>query len=417
MARPRQKIFKNLPKFVMMRNGRFYLEPKGLLRETLGGRASFPLGKSFGEMHQNYTEITKNLIPVVDSGYTLSDLIHSYLRDISATSKASATYETDVKSANAILKRFSQFRPEDIRKKHITKYQAKRWDELQKKNKALYEKKVKEKYFNSDSNLIPDDPIKYFGNRTVNKEVAFLSAVMSYAVDLEIIDKSPCANIKYRVEESRKRYISHEEFENFCSFAKARNPLLAAYIRFRYITGRRDCEIRALRREHVGTEGITFYIAKKAKRGAKTPVLQVWNNSFWAAYKELAEASAMVVRSEIDKQFYSNKNASSHLLCNRQGVPYTADGWSGIFRKIMNEALKEGVLEMPFTLHDIRSKTATDIGNLAEASDVLAQSNFKTTDKHYMVVKRKIAALDTDKLEKQKRKSQISENAVNFGIE
>lgn len=395
MARLRQQGSHQLPKYVMHRNGKYYLEPKGTLREKLGGKASFPLGRSYGEMYQNYNEITKDIPSQTADGYTLSKLVHEYLRNVSATKKAESTYKTDIKTARTVLSKFFDCRPEDITTHDIYQYQEKRKAELQTKHKDLYAKRLKEKYFNAPESLIPDNAISYFGNKSVNKEIAFLSSVMRYAARIGVVERSPCIGIEYLKEEPRRRYITDKELEDFCAFARDRNPMLAAYIRLRYITGRRNCEVMPLRQDHVEQDGIVFLIAKQKGRGIRVPYLQEWNDDFREAYEEVVDALRKAKPSAPAPIGTTPTSSSGHLICSRKGTQYSYDGLSGSFNRIMNAAIQEKVLEVRFTLHDIRSKTGTDIDDLAEASRVLAHLDSKTTRKHYRRQVERIKALDT----------------------
>jgi integrase len=49
----------------------------------------------------------------------------------------------------------------------------------------------------------------------------------------------------------------------------------------------------------------------------------------------------------------------------------------------MVKALKEGVLAVRFTTHDIRAKAATDAGNIERASELLGHSDSRVTGKYY----------------------------------
>lgn len=383
MPRLRSAQTNHLPKYVMLRKGRYYLEPKGVLKEALGNKSSHALGKSFGEMFDNYHKLTASL----HSGervYTLSELVNEYLSNVSAAKKAKSTYETDLKTAKTILRVFSDFRPEDIRTKHIYLYQRERKKELREKHKARYESLREEKYFNAPEELIPDNPEETMGNRTVNKEISFLSAVMKYAVRIGVIDQSPCVDIEYLPVEARMRYVTDEEFDAFCDFARERNPLVAAYVNFRYITGRRDCEVLGLRKEHIRPEGVLFYLAKKRRKGIGVPVIQEWNDDLRAAYAEVLKASWGPASSTLNKKGARPKPESEYVVCNRYGNQYTPDGWRAIFNRVMRAAVEEGVLEKRFTSHDIRSKTATDMENLADACEVLAHSDKKITRSNYL---------------------------------
>ena len=382
MPRLRSAQTNHLPKYVMLRKGRYYLEPKGVLKEALGNKSSHALGKSFGEMFDNYHKLTAGL----HSGervYTLRELVSEYLSNVSAPRKAVSTYKTDEKSSKTILRVFSDFRPEDIRTKHIYIYQRERRNELREKHKARYEQLMEEKYFNAPKEMIPDNPGETLCNRTVNKEISFLSAVMKYAVRIGVIEQSPCVDIEYLPVDARKRYVTDEEFDAFCDFARQRNRLVAAYANFRYITGRRDCEVLGLLKEHVRPDGIVFYLAKKSKKGAGAPVLQEWNDDLRAVYAELLQASWRPASSTLKKKGARPRPESEYVVCNRSGNQYTPDGWRSIFDRVMRAAVEEGVLEKRFTSHDIRSKTATDMETVADACETLAHSDEKVTMENY----------------------------------
>lgn len=234
----------------------------------------------------------------------------------------------------------------------------------------------------------------FLGNRTINKEISFLSAVMNYGTQIGVLKVSPCVGIKYLRELPRKRYITDQELKAFCEFVGKSNPLMVAYLRFRYITGRRDCEVLSLEYDDVVPEGIMFYIAKKSGLGVRFPVVQIWNDSFREVYNELVGAAASVHGSKPSNQDDSSSQRRRHVICKKNGERYTTEGWSAIFRRLMDSAIREGILEQRFTLHDIRSKTASDIRNVAVASRVLAHYNIATTDKNYNLLDEKIPALD-----------------------
>lgn len=364
MARKRQKVFNHLPKYVMHRKGRYYLEPKGVLREILGGKASFPLGRTYSEMFQEYNRLTK-LFKEDDRNYTLSKLVHEYLSKVSAVERANSTYETDLKTSRVILRVFSDFRPEEIRQKHIYQYQNQRKEQV--------------------------------SNRSVNKEISFLSGVLRYAAQIGAIDQSPCVGIKYLKTKPRDRYITNEELQAFYEYAKTKNPLVAEYINFKYISGRRDCELLTMKFDHVLSEGIISLVAKRLSKGDRKPVLQEWTDDLHEAYEKLVAAAWVPSSATLKKKGYMPPKKGEYLISTRKGEPYTSDGWRSICNRLMKSAFENGVLEERFTFHDIRAKTSSDIEDLEDASNVLAHSSIRTTKINYRRKIERIKALDRKK--------------------
>lgn len=361
MARLRSKKTNQLPKYVMYRNGHYYLEPKGVLREMLGGKGSYPLGRIYSDMFSQYNQLTQNFNQETES-YTLSKLVHEYLINVSAVERAPETYKTDIKTSRVILRIFSDYRPEDIRQTHIYQYQQKRKTQV--------------------------------SNRSVNKEISFLSAVMKYAVKMDVIEQSPCIGIEYLKVQPRKRYITDDELQAFYEYVLPKNPLVAAYINYKYVSGRRDCELLSMRFDHFHSEGVIALIAKRLSMGERVPKLQEWNPDLKEAYVQLAAAAWQPARSTLKKRGYKPPEPSEYLIATRKGLPYTADGWRSICNRLMKSAYEKGVLKERFTFHDIRAKTSTDIEDLEDASNVLAHSDIRTTQINYRRKIERIKALN-----------------------
>lgn len=213
--------------------------------------------------------------------------------------------------------------------------------------------------------------------------MSFLSGLLDYAAQIGVIKTSPCVKIKYLKRESRKRYITDDELLAFIKFVKPVNPMLAAYMNFRYITGRRDCEVLTLKYEHVRNEGIIFYLAKAVKGGARVPVLQRWNDDLRRVYEELVDSVWKPSDATLRKKGYVPPGKSAYVVCSRRGAKYTHSGVRTPFNRLMREAVRLGILEQRFTLHDIRSKTANDAKTVEVANEILAHSDIKTTLDNY----------------------------------
>lgn len=81
------------------------------------------------------------------------------------------------------------------------------------------------------------------------------------------------------------------------------------------------------------------------------------------------------------------------LICNLRGKPYSASGFRAIWHRLIQAAIKgrkarngvaamEPVLEEPFTIHDLRAKSATD-DTFDEAHERLAHDDPRTTQAIY----------------------------------
>ena len=188
---------------------------------------------------------------------------------------------------------------------------------------------------------------------------------------------------RYLPVKPRDRYITDQELDDFCEYAALRHPMASAYMRFRYVTGRRDCEVRSVLFEHVLEEGIIFLIAKRASGGERVPVLMEWTQKLREAFNELVRACWGPEVGEVNTPSYSPPKGEAPVVSYSAGKPYTGEGWRTAFQRLMVGAMKDGVLSRRFTSHDIRAKTATDIEDLADASNTLAHSDIRTTKINY----------------------------------
>jgi len=217
---------------------------------------------------------------------------------------------------------------------------------------------------------------------------------LKYATKIGAIESSPCVGIQYLDVQPRNRYITDEELKAFCDYVKPKNPLVAAYINFKYVSGRRDCELLAMRYEHVVSEGIISMVAKRRTKGDRKPVLQEWTPDLVDAFDQLVAAAWRPSEATLKKKGYVAPGKSDYVISTRKGTPFTADGWRSICNRLMRSAYKEGVLTERFTFHDIRAKTSSDIEDLEEASNVLAHSDIRTTKINYRRNIERIRALD-----------------------
>jgi integrase len=81
------------------------------------------------------------------------------------------------------------------------------------------------------------------------------------------------------------------------------------------------------------------------------------------------------------------------LICNKQGIGYSADGFSTLWNRARKKALKAKKLATPFAFNDIRAKSASDDENADRASQRLGHTNRQTTERYYIRTPRKVSPL------------------------
>ncbi len=206
----------------------------------------------------------------------------------------------------------------------------------------------------------------------VNREIALLGRILQHGERLGLIKQSPCVNIQRNRETERTRYITDAEYQQFREFVAPRNPLVSAYMDFKYVSGMRNGDILQLTKGKLSEDGIDCYISKN-----KQHRIMEWSPTLRLVTKNLIASNWK------PKDPKKAVPSSVYLMHNRKGQPYTGDGWRAIFYRLMRQACKEGVLSEPFCDHDIRAKAGSDAKSVEEAAKFLVHLNIRVTQKHY----------------------------------
>lgn len=192
------------------------------------------------------------------------------------------------------------------------------------------------------SSLLPVHVYDYRSRRPRvqgNREVAVLSAVMSYAVELGAVQRNLVREVKRSPEPARRRYVSDEELESFLTFC---SPFLKAYIGVKLLTGMRQGQLLAIR--------LTDWDPEKA-------ILRVpgTKGGFDTHYQgdELKEAVAAALAL---RKGHALRGLT--LFTTRKGTAYTSDGFRSIWQRTVTRYVAAGGLH--FTEHDLRAKVASD---------------------------------------------------------
>lgn len=207
-----------------------------------------------------------------------------------------------------------------------------------------------------------------------NREIAFLSAAYGWAQSRRLVRLNPCDGVPRNETADRDRYVRHDERRRF---AKDCCPdWLRAYILLKYLTGLRQTNMLALRRQDVTGRGLVASIAKK--RGKKQAIFQ-WT---WALRTVVNWLLAQERREGV---------ASIYLFPTRDGSRYTAAGFKSAWQRSM--AKWEAAGGERFWEHDIRAKAGSDSESTGAAQELLQHASRAVTEKHYRRAPAKVRPL------------------------
>lgn len=291
-----------------------------------------PLGRTEAEAFRKYYEI-KAADGARRKIHTIADLIDAYIREVVPTRRSKHTARGDLQCSKGLRAGLGHIPVTELRPMHCYEYQAAR------------AKKARTR---------------------ANRELAALSSIMRFAVRLGLRDDNPTLKVERLREERRKR--SPEAWE-LAEVMASGNPMIRAYILIKVLTGLRQGDMLALRRDQIdkSDEGGLFHRVSKADNRER---IMGWSDELRAAVA-MAEAVQRPVH-------------SLYLFATRTGQQYTADGFRSIWHRAMRKALTRpgAKLRESFTEHDIRAHTANEAersGNIKRAQELLEHANEKTT--------------------------------------
>lgn len=220
-----------------------------------------------------------------------------------------------------------------------------------------------------------------------NREISLLSCGFEYEIDRGRLEVNPCAGVEKNEEESRDRFVTHEELISFCNFAIANahhvvgssanskkdsdsGRRIALASQLAYLTSKAEGQIlRIARKTHLNEEGIDFAGRKGgfANRIMYTPTLL-------ACVKALLELPA--------------KAEPMYLVCRPDGSGYTVSGFSSMWRRIRDAWMKneaaQGRVRESFTFHDLRAKAVTKaLEDGRKGSELTGHTNEQMPDEVY----------------------------------
>lgn len=287
MNRPRKKD-KHLPACVYLKHGAYYY-----VKNNDWQRLGATLHEALGEYAKRVEVPTGGMADFLDRALTH----HRKVKTLAA-----ATVEQYTESKATLGRKLGQFSPAQVKPKHVAEVIA----------------------------SLADKPA------TANAVLSFLRIAMTYAVEWQVIETSPCLGVKRLDVKKRTRYITDGEFAAIYARGDAR---LRAVMDLCYLTGQRIGDVLAIRRADVTDAGVLF---EPQKNENSTQVRMV-------------VAMTPDLQGAIERAKGLHPVAGMTLLADRRGRPLkytTVLLWWTKARKA------SGVDHC--TPHDIRAKSLTD---------------------------------------------------------
>lgn len=182
-----------------------------------------------------------------------------------------------------------------------------------------------------------------------NREIGTLSAALSWGVEQGMLRENVTRQVKRNPEKPRERRVTDAEYEKVLKMAP---PVIACAMELAYCTGMRRGDLLALSWAQVGTDGIRV----RAEKTGDTMLLE-WTPRL----RRVTEQAKGLRRAQGVR--------GMNVLCRRDGQPYSADGFSAMWQRLMKKAVAAGVRR--FTFHDLRAKCATDAREMGLDSQAL----------------------------------------------
>lgn len=202
------------------------------------------------------------------------------------------------------------------------------------------------------------------------KGLMVLSHMFSWAFEWGLVEANPCRGVARPPMTKRDRCPTDAEF----AAVRARCPRMHQIaMDIALLTALRREDILKLDRDSETEDGVVVHTGKTDK-----PLLFAWTDELRAVFKQAWAERPQVRRA---------------LICNRKGKRYTGDGFSKMWRRAHDAALKAGELAAPFTFNDIRAKSASDDADPARASNRLGHTTQQTTERFYIRTPRKVEPL------------------------
>lgn len=283
------------------------------------------LGRDLGDALAAYA----SLFAASWSGTTLGDVIDRYRLEVLPKKRSEKTRDDQAKQLDRLKIGFGHFLPDNMTAKHCYKYADARRSK--------------------DGERVPV---------AARHEIGLLRHVFSKAIEWGVTDRNPVRDVRLARNTEKRRQILMTEVEALKAVANSR---MAAAIDLAVSIGQRRGDLLTLKHKDLDDE---LHI-QQSKTGAAIDM------------ERSADFDAIVARLKAFKPDIPNE----HLIRKRNGRPYTANGFSSNWQRLMRKHLKAG--GQHFTFHDLRSVSADGADTVEEAQARLGHASPETTKRFY----------------------------------
>lgn len=320
----RRRLDRHLPQRVYLRRGvHYYVDP--------ATEKWLPLGRDLATALARY-----GVIAGPHAVHTMADLLDRYLLEV-LPKKAPRTRLDQARQLPRLRAAFGHLTPDQLTARLVIRYRN----------------------------------LRAQRSRTqANQELALLSHVCAMAVEWEILERNPCRDVKkYRLP-ARDHYVTDAAF---VAVYREAGPRLRVFMELALLTGQREGDLRALKWEQVGKEGIEFRQGKTGKR-----LIVTWSPALRAVI-----ARARRIRPQ-----------GPAVVSTRAGRAYNQSAFSSLWRRVTARATAQGAGPgAAFRFHDLRAKSASD-DSLAAASARLGHADARITQRVYRRAPDRVKPLD-----------------------
>ena len=209
------------------------------------------------------------------------------------------------------------------------------------------------------------------GNVQANHHLKTLKHVLKCATEWGAIPSNPAREVSKLKVATRDRYVDDDELAKVYAVA---TPMVQVAIDLAVLTGLRRGDLLKLTKDDCKDDGIHVRTSKTG-RGL---IIQ-WTDE---------------LRAVVDRAKLLQPHFRRHLLAARTGKAFTGNGFGTIWRRTVLEALTgkknptkaeaKAVKLERFRFNDLRSKSASDTADLADASARLGHTSTAVTKRHYV---------------------------------
>ena len=206
-----------------------------------------------------------------------------------------------------------------------------------------------------------DDISLKSGAVQANHHLKTLKHVCKMAVEWGVLAHNPAREVSKLKTKQRERYVTDADFAAVYVHA---HPMVKVAMDLAVLTGLRRGDLLALTKAQLKDDGIHVRTSKTSR-------------GLIITYSR--ELTAVLERAKLMKPHFRQA-----LIATRGGKAYTGSGFATMWQRSMLKAFPKGREAERYTFNDLRSKSASDTAELAEASARLGHTTTAVTKRHYV---------------------------------